>query len=89
MCILSGCDYLESVNGFGLKTAHRYVSRFEQLPRILQAMRMDGKLVPSNYEEQFLKAEFTFNHQTVYNPITRKCAPLCETTILEDYFGRY
>ena len=26
-CILSGCDYLSQINGIGLKTAQKYISR--------------------------------------------------------------
>lgn len=28
MCILSGCDYLPSIPGMGIKTAHRYLLRY-------------------------------------------------------------
>lgn len=29
MCIMSGCDYLPSVSGVGVKKAHSYISRFK------------------------------------------------------------
>lgn len=30
MCILSGCDYLSSIPGMGIKTAHKYIQRYKQ-----------------------------------------------------------
>src|SRR5690606_37731521 len=50
MAILSGCDYLDSVPGVGLKTAHRYVRRHKEVERIIKAMQYDyGAAVPVDY----------------------------------------
>jgi len=45
-CILSGCDYLESIKGIGFKKAHRLV--YEQggdIRNILKKVRREGKLM--------------------------------------------
>lgn len=34
MCIFSGCDYLESLPGMGLKKAHALVSKFKSFERV-------------------------------------------------------
>src|SRR5271163_955217 len=36
MAILSGCDYLPSINKMGLKTAHRYVRKYKNADKILR-----------------------------------------------------
>ena len=61
-CILSGCDYLESIKGIGLKTAHRIISENgSDRQTILKRIRRDGKyLIPKDYEKQFEKAFLTF-----------------------------
>ncbi|MCO5590884.1 hypothetical protein L7F22_044859 [Adiantum nelumboides] len=42
MAILSGCDYLDSIPGMGLKTAHKLLKRFKTVSKALSAARMDG-----------------------------------------------
>lgn len=66
--MLSGCDYLPSIHGMGLKTAYKYLIRYSEINRVLQALRaeMPAK-VPENYESDFVKAEMTFLHQRVYD----------------------
>lgn len=69
MAILSGCDYLPSIVGMGLKNAHRLLRRYESVERVLQALRLDGKMhVPPSYASDFCRAEFTFVHQRVWDP---------------------
>lgn len=34
MCILSGCDYLQGLPGFGLKTAHKYINQYKHLSAV-------------------------------------------------------
>ena len=74
MCILSGCDYLAPLGGIGLKTLHKYFLKYKTLDRVLCALRRESnKLITKDYETEFLKAELTFQHQTVYCPI-EKCS---------------
>ena len=73
MCILSGCDYLAPLGGIGLKTLHKYFLKYKTLDRVLYALRREAnKLITKEYENEFLKAELTFQHQRVYCPI-EKC----------------
>lgn len=34
MCILSGCDYLQSLPGMGLKRAHALISKFKSYEKV-------------------------------------------------------
>lgn len=70
---MSGCDYLAPLGGIGLKTLHKYFLKYKTLDRVLYALRREAnKLITSEYETEFLKAELTFQHQRVYCPI-EKC----------------
>lgn len=75
-CILSGCDYLESIKGIGFKKAHRLV--FEQggeISNILKKVRREGKfIIPQEYEKTFEKALLTFKFQLIYCPIKKDLA---------------
>ncbi|RPB13623.1 PIN domain-like protein [Morchella conica CCBAS932] len=69
MAILSGCDYLPSIRGIGLKKAHGYVRSHKTVDRIVRAIRMEGRMtVPPDYLEKFKQAELTFLHQRVWCP---------------------
>lgn len=77
MAILSGCDYLSSIPGLGIKKAHDLIRRHRTAERAIKATRLDGKLsVPLKYEQSFREAELTFEHQFVYDPTTRAMVPL-------------
>lgn len=67
MAILSGCDYLDSIPGMGLKTAHKLLKRFKTVSKALSAARMDGMNVPPTYERDFERAEKTFVYQRVFD----------------------
>ncbi|KDE08346.1 hypothetical protein MVLG_01386 [Microbotryum lychnidis-dioicae p1A1 Lamole] len=72
MAILSGCDYLHSVVGLGLKTAYRMLKRYKTPEKVIQFVRLEGNLtVPRDYLEQFKRAEMTFLHQRIFCPIAR------------------
>ncbi|PON54615.1 Exonuclease [Parasponia andersonii] len=70
MCILSGCDYLQSLPGMGLKRAHSLMKRFTTYDKVIKHLRYSISSVPPLYEESFKKALLTFLHQRVYDPIT-------------------
>ncbi|KAJ6241335.1 exonuclease 1 [Anaeramoeba flamelloides] len=73
MCILSGCDYLDSIKGIGLKKAYVLLTKYETIEQVFQMLRYDSKLnVPFNYEQNFKKSFLTFLHQVVYDPIQQK-----------------
>lgn len=77
MAILSGCDYLPSIVGMGLKNAHRLLRRYKTVDKVLQAVRLEGKMrVPEGYGREFRKAELTFVHQRVFDPRSQKLVTL-------------
>ena len=61
-CILSGCDYLDSIKGVGLKKAHRLVYESgSDIKGLFRRIRREGKhFIPPSYEKTFEKALLTF-----------------------------
>ena len=78
MCILSGCDYLDSIPGIGLVTAHKLLRKHSFDPiKAITAVRVDKPTsVPDNYEDSFQQANMTFLYQTVFDPRTESQVPL-------------
>ncbi|XDG05063.1 hypothetical protein ABKA04_004678 [Annulohypoxylon sp. FPYF3050] len=73
MAILSGCDYLSSINNLGLKTAHRMMRKHKNPERVVRMLEFDGKYhVPSGYLDMFRQAEQTFLYQWVFCPKANK-----------------
>lgn len=71
--MLSGCDYLPSIQGLGLKTAHKLLRKHKTIEGVLNAIRMKSILtVPVNYLKDFRTAELAFMHQRVYDPNTKR-----------------
>ena len=94
MAILSGCDYLTNINKMGLKTAYRLVRKHRSIEKILRMLQFDAQYrVPSDYLENFRKAELTFLHQRVFCPVEQKlvmATELCDAEPDEfDYIGKY
>ena len=72
MAILSGCDYLASINRMGLKSAYRLVRKHKTIEKILRMLSFDGQYhIPPGYLEAFHKAELTFLHQRVFCPLKK------------------
>ncbi|XP_052852255.1 LOW QUALITY PROTEIN: exonuclease 1 [Drosophila gunungcola] len=88
MCILSGCDYLDSLPGIGLAKACKFILKTEQddmriaLKKIPSYLNMRNLEVDDDYIENFLRAEATFKHMFIYNPLERRMQRLCA---LKDY----
>ncbi|RZC32796.1 exonuclease 1, partial [Asbolus verrucosus] len=82
MCILSGCDYVDSLPGVGLKKAMKFVTMTVEenpvvfLDRIPRYLNMRQLSITGAYKKDFLVADATFKHQTVYDPFNRKLVPL-------------
>ncbi|GAA5870805.1 hypothetical protein JCM1840_006809 [Sporobolomyces johnsonii] len=73
MAILSGCDYIESIVGLGLKTAYRLMRKYKTAEKVVQFVRLGGQLkVPRNYLDEFRRAELTFLYQRVFDPVDRQ-----------------
>ncbi|KAJ3220265.1 Rad2 nuclease [Dinochytrium kinnereticum] len=71
-CILSGCDYLPSLKGVGLKKAFAAVSEYRTGERVIKNWKKWGKVINApkvhdSYEEEFRKADMTFLHQRVFD----------------------
>uniref|UniRef100_A0A3Q1HJI4 Exonuclease 1 n=1 Tax=Anabas testudineus TaxID=64144 RepID=A0A3Q1HJI4_ANATE len=81
MCILSGCDYLPSLQGIGLGKACKLL-KLAKDPDILKVIRKMGQylkmnlVVPEQYVEGFVRANNTFLYQLVFDPVRRKVVPL-------------
>ena len=79
MAILSGCDYLASINRMGLKTAYRLVRKYKTVEKIIRMLQFDGQYhVPPGYLDAFYKAELTFLHQRVFCPLANDIVMMTE-----------
>lgn len=79
MAILSGCDYLEGLRGTGLKTAYRLLRKHRTPEKVVQRIRLEGKVaVSENYLPAFYQAELTFLHQRVFCPLRRELVLLTD-----------
>lgn len=86
MCILSGCDYLDSLPGIGLAKACKFILKTEEedmnkaLDKIPAYLNMRHLEVTPEYKLNFLRANATFMHMFVYDPRVRKMIRLMEPT---------
>eukprot|EP00158_Paraphelidium_tribonemae_P004450 Partr_v1_DN26762_c1_g1_i3_m8528 putative Exonuclease len=90
MCILSGCDYLKSLPGIGLKTAYKMLKKYGDVEKALRNMQLNNKLcLPSDYLDNFEQAELTFRHQRVFDPVTKQAVYLhpADETIFSKHGG--
>ncbi|DAZ97027.1 TPA: hypothetical protein N0F65_012896 [Lagenidium giganteum] len=77
MCIFSGCDYLDSIPGFGLKKAYAAIKQHGSFSKIVKSLRLEGKVrLSPTYEADFERALLTFRHQRVYNPTAQRLVTL-------------
>ncbi|CAO3610273.1 unnamed protein product [Cunninghamella echinulata] len=68
MCILSGCDYLSSLRGIGLKMAYKLLAKYKTMDRVFANLRF-GKIQSNpDYEEKFNCVCDIFKYQYVYDP---------------------
>ncbi|CAG9816842.1 unnamed protein product [Phaedon cochleariae] len=87
MCILSGCDYVASLPGIGLKKALKFIMLTEEtnpeifLDRVPRYLNMRHLEVTKEYKENFLLADATFRHQTVFDPAQKKLVPLTDPEV--------
>lgn len=71
MCVMSGCDYLPSLPGVGIKKAHTLMRRLKKYEVALRSLRFEGTSVSKNYELGFKDALNVFKHQWVFCPVRR------------------
>jgi exonuclease-1 len=78
LCILSGCDYLDSPVGIGLAKAAKFMMMTEEddmskaLVKIPSYLNMKKLTITDEYIRGFQKAEATFKHMFVYDPLKRQ-----------------
>ncbi|KAF6764089.1 exodeoxyribonuclease 1 [Ephemerocybe angulata] len=73
MAILSGCDYLPSIPGIGLKTSCNLLRKWKTPEQVIKAVMLEGKkAVPVDYAKNFARAEKCFLHQRVWCPDEEK-----------------
>jgi exonuclease 1 len=84
--ILSGCDYLESIPGVGIVTAHRLLSRERSVEDTVERLK-SAKAVPQNYICGFHRARKTFLHQIVYDPVGKRRRHLSATEERPNFLG--
>jgi len=82
MCIMSGCDYLPSLRGVGLRKSFKFWQRVSDpdlrrvLPTIPSHLKMSQVTVTDEYVEGFIRADNTFLYQLVFDPRRRQLIPL-------------
>lgn len=69
--ILSGCDYLPSIPGIGIKTAYKYLKEYGSVENIVNFLSLK-KNIDSKYLSEFNRAKVTFLNQVVIDPFTKK-----------------
>nr|GFC26620.1 exonuclease 1 isoform X1 [Tanacetum cinerariifolium] len=62
----------------GLKKAHALIKKFKCYDKVVKHLKFSGIAVPPLYEESFRKAIMTFQHQRVYDPVTKDTVYLSE-----------
>ena len=75
MCVMSGCDYLPSLPGVGIKKAHALMRRFKRMTSVAVAA-VRGHARPEKYEQGFKDALSVFKHQWVFCPVRGEMAHL-------------
>lgn len=72
MCILSGCDYLDSPRGIGLKKALKLLHRTDAYKLIDMwknwGQSVKAPVLPADYSSKFKVADLVFLYQRVYCP---------------------
>ncbi|EXX59232.1 PIN domain-like protein [Rhizophagus irregularis DAOM 181602=DAOM 197198] len=94
MSMLAGCDYLPSIPGIGIKSAHKYLRKYETVDKVIQYLKGNNKVkVPPNYENDFKKAELVFLYQRVFDIETERLVTLnpvsedLDISLDTDYIG--
>lgn len=78
---LAGCDYTSGVPNVGIVKAFKLVKRMGTMKKCLMSLKLEGKIsVPADFEEQYEKADISFQFQRVFDPRTDKMTTLNEIT---------
>ena len=81
LCILCGCDYIDSIDKIGPKSAVKFMSKYQEARRVIkhiQVNKPNGARVPSEYLQGFQEALFTFRHMRVWSHTQKQVVHLTE-----------
>lgn len=68
---LAGCDYTGGIPNVGIVKAFRLVKRMGTMQKCLANLRLEGKVsIPTSFEEEYERADLSFQFQRVFNPIS-------------------
>jgi len=76
MCVLSGCDYINSLRGIGLAFAAKWVREWKSITRLMGELKRKRKDYTKEYELEFERSVLTFRHQRVYDTDQQKLVHL-------------
>jgi exonuclease-1 len=91
-CVLSGCDYLPSIKGLGIKRAMEIFSKKNNLIDSISDMRKSYIYkagfdeIVYDYLDEAKKSVSMFYRQTVYDPISKELVQVWDDDIAEKYF---
>lgn len=63
MCILAGCDFVNSLPGMGIKKAHSNMKRLRSFSKVVKSVKFSGVKIPEAYEADVQRAFWTFHYQ--------------------------
>jgi exonuclease-1 len=102
LVVMSGCDYLPSIKGFGLKTGLALFEKYKKMEAVFHEMKFIEKFkskIPENYLENAKKSVCMFFYQTVFDPEENKLVSLnshdfeecdnLERTYTKDYLNKF
>eukprot|EP00929_Paragymnodinium_shiwhaense_P071003 TRINITY_DN36073_c0_g1_i3.p1 TRINITY_DN36073_c0_g1~~TRINITY_DN36073_c0_g1_i3.p1 ORF type:complete len:704 (+),score=136.93 TRINITY_DN36073_c0_g1_i3:59-2170(+) len=73
LCVLAGCDYLESVAGLGLKTAAKLLHKAAGCTkRVMTLARREVAALPEDFERTFRHARLVYTSQVVFDPVAQR-----------------
>jgi exonuclease-1 len=94
-CVMLGCDYLDSIKGFGVKGGLKLFLTYSNLEIVYHQIKNDKKYIDKiskfneeNEENYLMKAKKVvslFLLQTVYNPLSNTLVPLNNLNLNEEF----
>lgn len=91
MAVISGCDYTKGIPGIGMQKSIQLIKSYKTFERIIMSIKVEGKNIPNQFEEEYKRAKIAFRHQIVFNPIenlAQHLNPLTEE-IISNYSKEY
>lgn len=67
---ISGCDYTSGIPRIGIKKAFQAVWSHKAVGPVLKKLRLDKYQIPAGFLQEYERADCSFKHQRVFNPLT-------------------